>query len=73
MANPYTLTAVRKGQLATFAAADNTGWIRQPVPADGVLVETDTSTVFVPVEELQGALAELVWLHPPKRARRAAR
>jgi hypothetical protein len=46
-----------KGTTATFEV-DN-GWCRKPAPCDGVLIETKTSTVLVPVAELERALREV--------------
>jgi hypothetical protein len=56
MTRPYTLTAVREGQTATFACDDNTGWQRRPVPCDGLLIEGDDTTVFIPCAEVLEAL-----------------
>jgi len=63
----HTVTAVRAGQLATFeASGDQVGWVRRPVPADGLLVETDVTTVFLPREVVEEKLAEI----PPRKVRR---
>jgi hypothetical protein len=49
--------ALRKGQVATFEVEG--GFVRRPAPCDGLLVETSSSTILVPVPELARALQEL--------------
>ena len=47
------------GETATFATGDGTGWRRQPAPADGLLLDGDETSVFVPEAWMREALAEL--------------
>jgi hypothetical protein len=48
---------IRKGQVTTFEADD--GFCHEPAPCDGLLVETRTATILVPLTELERALADL--------------
>ncbi len=41
---------VFEGQIATFEVGG--GFARKPVPTDGVIVETTTATIFIPISTL---------------------
>ncbi len=44
---------IKKGQVATFEV--DGGFCRKPAPSDGLLVESTTTTVFVPMDDLRKA------------------
>ncbi len=52
------IRAVPAGTLATFEV-DSVGWIRRPTPSAGLLIESDTTTVFIPSGEVLRAAEEL--------------
>ncbi|MDZ4693867.1 MAG: hypothetical protein SGI86_01880 [Deltaproteobacteria bacterium] len=47
---------VIEGQIATFEVAG--GFARKPVPADGVIVETTTTTIFIPLAALVDVMGQ---------------
>jgi len=49
--------AVRRGQVVTAEVAG--AFPRRPAPYDGLLVETDRTTILVPLEHVLRALKEL--------------
>ena len=49
--------AIRKGQTATFEVDD--GFSRKEAPCHGLLVETSTTTLLVPVADVANAVHEL--------------
>ena len=57
-ARDLTLRSIMKGQVATFEV--DGVFIRGPAPSDGLLVETTTASIFVPMEELRHAGIDLV-------------
>jgi hypothetical protein len=48
---------IAKGQLATFEVEG--GFARRPAPCDGLLIETRTSTLLIPLEEAERVMAKL--------------
>jgi hypothetical protein len=54
---------IRKGMLATYEVGGE--FVRAPAPCDGVLIETERTTVLVPLTDLTRALGELTG---PERA-----
>lgn len=51
------LHPIVKDQVATFEVQG--GFARKPSPCDGLLIETRTSTILLPIEELNRALKDL--------------
>jgi hypothetical protein len=49
--------AIKQGMVATFEMDGS--FVRLPAPCDGVLIETRTTTILVPLRELTPALQEL--------------
>ncbi|HYE58088.1 MAG TPA: hypothetical protein VD948_06265 [Rhodothermales bacterium] len=48
---------VLAGQPVTFEVEG--GFYRRPAPADGLVVETDSTTIFVPLEDVAKAMAAI--------------
>jgi hypothetical protein len=51
-----TIRPVVRGQFATYERGR--GYVRQPVPSDGFIVETTKTTIFVPLERIKRELGE---------------
>jgi hypothetical protein len=51
------VAAIRKGQLATFEVEG--GFVRRPAPCDGLLIETRSTTIFLPLSKIQKAVSAL--------------
>ncbi len=51
------IRSVMKGQIATYE--DGNQFVRRPVPSDGIILETEKNTLFIPVplDALKTALA----------------
>lgn len=62
-----TVREIRAGQTATFATGDGSGWMRRPVPADGILIEGDETTVFVPTADVVRCLESLGYVVVPAK------
>jgi hypothetical protein len=52
-----SISPVRAGQLATFEVGG--GFVRLPAPCHGIIVETKTTTIFIPAADVAAALARL--------------
>lgn len=48
-----TLTDVTKGQTIALPSVDSVGWSRVPAPCDGILVEVNEFSAFVPWSDVR--------------------
>ena len=63
--NRVEITPIFAGQLATMEI--DGGFQRRPVPSDGLLIETDVTTVHLDAASVAEALRKLGWtVKPPK-------
>ena len=50
------VVSLKKGQLVTMETADGAGFVRQPAPDDGILLELKSESLFIPAANLRSAL-----------------